>query len=168
MIPPSHPIPCFFSCSLLLWRIHTVPYSKGKYTPYWSTFPTSYLLLPTASSSSSSLPHLPSSPFLLPPLTCPSLLASVSCPCCLQDFLPVFLFFFLPPLPLFIPLPPPPSCCSSDPTFLTMAPPIPNLTSLPYICCSKSKKEINKKTPKEVRYSFFLLKLVRFLLFFCW
>ena len=37
--PPSHPIPCFFSCSLLLWWIHTVLYSKGKYTPYWSTFP---------------------------------------------------------------------------------------------------------------------------------
>lgn len=95
MIPPSHPIPCFFSCSLLLWWIHTVPYSKGKYTPYWSTFPsfTSYSL-PLPPSHHSRPEPLPAAP--------PPLLPS-PVPACLPLFLPVlpsglpppFLFFLL-------------------------------------------------------------------------
>lgn len=137
-----------------------MPYTKGKYTPYWSTFPTfisyslplppSHTLRPEPLPAAPYLP--PSLPSFLPPtLTCPSLLASV--PARLAFRTSSFSSsFFYPSFSSSL------SYCSSDPTSLTMAPPVPNLTLLStYLLLQKLKKNT---APKGDRYSCSLLKLV--------
>lgn len=100
--------------------------------------------------------------FLLPPPSLPPSLLPSPVPACLPLFLPVLpsgLPLFLPPF--FPSFSSSPSHCSSDPTSLTMAPPVPNLTLLPTYPLLQNKKKTKQTTaPEEDRYSCSLLKLV--------